>query len=84
MPPAGARFCPWEFVARRRRALWFAPGSWRDANGNVLELKALAMASVEAGAVVDADGTTETTGPIVHDRPRAPAPDAPVVDPGKP
>jgi hypothetical protein len=72
------------FVRGDDGRLWFAPGSWRDPSGSVLELKALAIASVEAGAVVDADGTTETTGPIVHDRPHAPAPDAPVVDPGKP
>jgi len=83
-PPAGARFCPWVFVRGDDGRLWFASGTWRDANGSVLDLKPLAMASVEAGVVVDADGMSETTGPIVHDRPHAKHADAPVVGPGNP
>jgi hypothetical protein len=82
--PAGARFCPWAFVRGDDGRLWFAAGTWRDAGGTVLDLKPLAMASVEAGAVVDADGATETTGPIVHDRPHPTSQDAPVVGPGQP
>jgi hypothetical protein len=77
-PPPGATFSAWVFVRGADGRLWSAPGVWRDVNGAPLELKALAMASVEAGLVVDADGTTETTGPILHDRPHAAEPATPV------
>jgi hypothetical protein len=77
-PPAGARFSAWVFVRGADGRLWSAPGMWHDASGAPIEVKPLAMASVEAGAVVDADGTIETTGPIVHDRPHEAQPEAPV------
>jgi hypothetical protein len=77
-PPPGAVFSAWVFVRGADGRLWSAPGGWHDASGGPLDLKALAMASVEGGAVVDADGTTETTGPIVHDRPHPPAQAEPV------
>jgi hypothetical protein len=89
-PPPGAVFCPWVFVRGTDGRLWAAPGAWHDASGAPLDLKPLAMASVEAGAVVDADGTTETTGPILHDRPHGAPPESPVdlskgsVAPGNP
>ena len=77
-PPSGAVFCPWVFVRGADGRLWFAPGVWRDAQGAAVDVPSLAMASVQAGAVVDADGTTETTGPILRDRPHgAPAAPAP-------
>ena len=77
-PPPGARFCAWVFVRGTDGRLWSAPGTWRDASGAVVDLKPLALASVEAGAVIDADGTAETTGPILHDRPHPALPEAPV------
>jgi hypothetical protein len=77
-PPPGAVFAAWVFVRGADGRLWSAPGMWRDASGAPLDLKPLAMASVEAGAVVDADGATETTGPILHDRPHAAQPGSPV------
>src|ERR1019366_3656594 len=67
MAPAGAVFSPWVSERGAAGRLWFAPGTWRDARGAIIDLPSLAMASVEAGAVVDADGATETTGPILHD-----------------
>jgi len=77
-PPPGAVFSAWVFVRGADGRLWSAPGAWRDASGGVLDLKPLAMASVEAGVVVDADGTAETTGPILHDRPHPAQPESPV------
>jgi hypothetical protein len=71
-PPPDAAYSPWFVVRGTDGQLWYAPGVWRDAHGTAIESPpALAVASVEAGAVVDADGTTETTGPILHDPPHA-------------
>jgi hypothetical protein len=70
VPPAGAAFSAWVFVRGQDGQLWYAPGEWRDARGMVIDAPTpLSVASVEAGVVVDADGATETTGPILHDRP---------------
>jgi len=66
-PPQGAVFLPWVFVRGADGHLWYAPGTWHDAAGAVIQPPPLAMASVEGGAVVDAEGLTETTGPILHD-----------------
>ena len=72
LAPPDAVFSPWVVVRGADGRLWYAPGVWRDARGVVVDPPhALAMASVEAGAVIDADGTTETTGPILHEAPRA-------------
>jgi hypothetical protein len=72
LAPAGTTFSAWVFVRGTDGKLWYAPGAWRDASGAAIDPpRALSLASVEAGAVVDADGTTETTGPILHDRPHA-------------
>ncbi|HEY3818709.1 MAG TPA: hypothetical protein VGL81_16175 [Polyangiaceae bacterium] len=77
LPPAGATFRAWAFVRGADGRLWSAPGAWLDASGAPLELKPLAVASVEAGAIVDADGVSQTTGPILHERPHAAAAEAP-------
>ena len=83
-PPSGAVFRPWVVVRGADGRLWSAPGTWHDATGALLDLKALAMASVEAGVVIDADGSSETTGPILHDRPRPAQPEPPVEAPVAP
>jgi hypothetical protein len=71
VPPAGAAFSVWSFVRGVDGRLWYAPGEWRDTHQAVVDSPpALAMALVEGGAVVDADGRTETTGPILRERPR--------------
>ncbi len=68
--PAGAAFSVWSFVRGPDGRLWYAPGEWRDAHQTIVDPPApLAMALVEGGAVVDADGRTETTGPILRERP---------------
>jgi hypothetical protein len=81
-PPPGAVFSAWVFTRGEDGRLWYAPGAWRDARGAVLELVPLARASVEAGALVDADGTTETTGPILRDRPHEAQPEPEGATPG--
>jgi hypothetical protein len=67
--PPHASFSAWTYERGPDGRLWFAPGAWRDANGSPIDPpKVLAYASVESGAVVNADGTTELTGPTVVDR----------------
>jgi hypothetical protein len=77
VPPEGASFAAWTFERGADGRLWYAPGVWRDASGaEIAAPKPLAFALVEAGAVVDAEGRTETTGPVLRDRPsptRSPA-----------
>jgi hypothetical protein len=71
VPPRGAVFAPFAFVRGADGGFWYAPGAWRDAKGAPLEPPPpLAVASVQGGAVVNAEGEVETTGPILRDRPR--------------
>jgi hypothetical protein len=76
-PPQGAVYAPWVFVRGPDGTLWYAPGAWRDARGGgPLDAapRALALASVQGGAVVNAEGEVEPTGPILREPPRALAP----------
>jgi hypothetical protein len=72
----GTTFSPWVFVTSPDATLWYAPGVWRDATGKGVEApQALSVATVEGSEVVNADGTTETTGPTLRPgRVRAPPP----------
>jgi hypothetical protein len=70
-PPADASFAPWVFERGPDGRLWYAPGAWRAPDGTAVDPPtALATASPETGAVVDATGTIVTTGPTQRDRPR--------------
>jgi hypothetical protein len=61
-PPAGATYSPWVTVRAPDGSLYFAPAQWRDAKGGAIDPpKALATATVESGAVVDAEGEMERT-----------------------
>jgi hypothetical protein len=61
-PPLGATYSPWVTVRAPDGKLYFAPAQWRDAKGASLDPpKALAPATVESGAVVDAEGEMERT-----------------------
>lgn len=65
--PAGARYAPWEFVRAVDGRLWYAAGVWRDAQGTAITAPVpLGVASVEAGEVVTAEGSTATTGPTLR------------------
>jgi hypothetical protein len=66
-PPPGVTFSPWVFVRRDDGTLWYAPGVWRGEKGEVVGPPAAeAVAAVEAGEVVNADGTTSVTGPTLR------------------
>jgi hypothetical protein len=72
LEPPGARFSPWVFVRAPNGTLWMARGTWRDAKGVPIEApRALAVAAVQSADVVNADGTTETTGPTLNNRPKS-------------
>jgi hypothetical protein len=76
--PGGHLFSPWVFVRGPDGRLWVAPGVWRDLWGApVNPPDTLAVASVETGVVVTAEGATELTGPSVRQRPRPAASAAP-------
>jgi hypothetical protein len=63
VPPAKTRFSPWAFVRGLDGRLWVAPGSWRDAKGAAIaQPQALAVARIDLADVVDATGTTQSTG----------------------
>jgi hypothetical protein len=63
--PSGGAFSPWVFERGPDGRLWYAPGVWRDGKGAPLDPPvALASATAEASAVVNAEGTVEITGPI--------------------
>jgi hypothetical protein len=85
-PAPQTAFSPWVFVRGLDGRLWYAPGVWRDlAQGTPVDSPgALAIASVETGVVLSAEGATETTGPSIRQRPRpasSAAPPAPVATP---
>ena len=70
-PPADALWAPWVFERGPDGRLWYAPSAWRRPDGTVVDPPpALATASPETGAVVDAAGTIVTTGPTLRDLPR--------------
>ncbi len=80
VPPPGGRFSPWTAVRNDVGTLYFASGVWRDAHGDEMpEPKALAVGDATGGAVVDAEGEIETTGPNAAPdrsaRPKTPPPD---------
>jgi hypothetical protein len=69
-PPPGAAFSPWVFERSADGRLWYTPGVWRTAAGEAIEAPpALAYASVQTAAVIDADGTVDVTGPTLRERP---------------
>ena len=71
-PPADALWAPWVFERGPDGRLWYAPSAWRRPDGTVADPPpALATASPETGAVVDATGTIVTTGPTLRALPRA-------------
>ena len=70
-PPPGATFSPAEFVRGEDGRLWYASGTWRDADGGAVEAPApVASATVGVADVVNASGATETTGATLRREPR--------------
>jgi hypothetical protein len=65
--PSGAAFAPWAFVRAPDGGLFYAPGAWHDAAGTVIAAPVpQAVAAVESGEVVNADGSTSMTGPTLR------------------
>jgi hypothetical protein len=61
--PAGAFFSPWAVVRGSDGAIYFAPGVWRDRSGKAVDFpQPIAVASVSAGTIVDAEGAIQLTG----------------------
>ena len=62
IPPPGAKYSPWVTVRAADGTLYFAPGTWRDAQGQPLgSPPPLAVAAVPPVGVVDADGEQRRT-----------------------
>jgi hypothetical protein len=84
--PPHASFSPWVFVRAPDGTFWYAPGVWRGEKGEPLDApQALAVATVEGSEVLNADGTKESTGPILRPgRLKSSTPPAPPTPPGSP
>jgi hypothetical protein len=68
-PVAGTTFSPWVVVRGVDGTLYAAPGIWKDATSmKVADPPPLAIATVEAAEVVDAQGDAVETGPTVHEK----------------
>lgn len=67
VPPAGGRFSPWTATWGDQGAVYYASGTWRDANGDAMAPPdSLATAKPGPGLVIDPSGEQETTGAIRH------------------
>ncbi len=72
VPPPGARFAPWAFVRATDGTPTFAPGTFVDVSGKVIdEPPPLAVAKADAVLVVDSEGAEAVTGRTL--RPAGPA-----------
>jgi len=66
--PAGARYSPWVIARAPDGTAYYAPGAWKDTGGAPLaEPSALAFATAGSGAVTDADGLIDDTGPTLSE-----------------
>jgi hypothetical protein len=75
VPAPGTFFSPWTSVRTADGTLLHAPGVWRDAKGQpVASPPPLAVATAQAGPVVNAEGVTETTGRTERPGASPPAP----------
>jgi hypothetical protein len=73
IPPSGARYARWKLVRDVRGEISFAPGSWRDAGGEVIEAPpALATARARENDVVEEDGSQQVVGPNREPPPPSP------------
>jgi hypothetical protein len=76
VPPQGTFLSPWTTVRGVDGTLFHAPSVWRDAKGQpVASPLPLAIATVQAGPVVDAEGSTEPTGRTLQPSSASPSPE---------
>jgi hypothetical protein len=75
VPPRGAKgHARWSLVRDARGELWFAPGAWRDARGELIDPpKTLATGNARDLAVLEEDGTQQEVGPNRQPPPPEPA-----------
>jgi len=67
-PAAGTTFSPWVVVRGADGTLYVAKGVWKDQKGDAVTAPPpLAIATVEAAEVVDAQGNAVDTGPTLHE-----------------
>jgi hypothetical protein len=80
--PPQASYAPWAFTRAADGTMYYAPGSWRDASGKVLERPAaLVTATADSVAIIDPEGNTEVTGRTMRSAPSATASAAPLPPP---
>jgi len=81
-PAPGTFFSPWTAVRSADGTLLHAPGVWRNAKGEpIAPPPPLALATVQAGPVVDAEGVNEAIGRTVKPGSMAPSSSAPLPAP---
>jgi hypothetical protein len=75
VPPRGAvGHAPWALRRDAAGELWFAPGAWRDARGELVDPpQPLAVATARERAVTEEDGTLQSVGPNMQPPPPIPA-----------
>jgi hypothetical protein len=66
VPPEGASYARRALVRRDGGKLLFAPGAWRDKQGEEVAAPPEKSAGARSGAVINAEGETEPVGPDVH------------------
>ncbi len=66
VPPEGGGYARRVLVRRNDGKLFFAGGTWRDAQGRELPAPPEKVARSRSGAVVNPEGETEPTGADVH------------------
>lgn len=68
--PAGARYSPWVVVHAVDGTLFYAPGVWVDSHGSSIAAPpAIAYATANGEAVVDAEGEVCNTGRTIRTAP---------------
>lgn len=67
VPPTGCRFAPWTMVRGPDGTIYYAGGSWRDSNDQIVsDPTPIASARLGRGQVVDPAGEPVVTGRTIH------------------
>jgi hypothetical protein len=67
LPPKGAVYAPWTITRNAIGQLYYASGSWHDADGGEIESPPpLQQAKARSGAVINLQGESEPTGQDVE------------------
>jgi hypothetical protein len=72
-PPEGARYSPWGSIRDRQGRLYYAPGTWRTADGRPIErVPVVASGSATDEDITDEEGALVETGPNIPATKKAP------------